>query len=83
MREMRNLLKLVQRRSQRTTNLYEIKEYWNEFTNGSKTGFFYRSGWVGKSIQLLPGRTDLYVYRCGRQNNAFLSQPPHPNLQNL
>lgn len=35
MKEMGNLLKLVQRRSQRTTNLYEIKEYWNELTNGS------------------------------------------------
>ena len=33
----------------------------DEFTNGSRTGFFYMSGWVEKSIPPPPRQNFLYV----------------------
>ena len=46
----------AQTRNQKTTNLYGVKECWNDSANGSKTSFFYGSR--QKSTESLLVRTD-------------------------
>lgn len=52
----RLMLQLVQKRSQKSTNLYGVKEGWNEWANGGETSFFHNGG--GKPNEPLQDRIE-------------------------